>query len=366
MNNIPRPLYIFRGHEVQISYIHFFKKNKNLATCDANGWVIIWNVFTRRPIIVWRAHLDSVLTCHYWNDNYFITHGRDNKIYIWQLEFEYEEGLEIYLPIDQKEEYQKKPWMVYSLNINSLNYCSFSVCDKVLKKLEDDVKDEIFMAVPNSNKNELIDIYVLPNCQLVYSEIGSTKETTGIIMSLCIYYRQKLSYKTLEISAGFESGHVGVFLFSPVHQVWETKYLFKVHTEPVLSIHCDPHYEFLISSGSDSFVVKYYLDSDSDNILKFKTRHVGQQSLRIRSDAKIFATAGWDGKVRVYSCNTLSQLAVCKWHETGCYSIAFSEIIPKHYKILGSFEKNKQLERSEKHWLAAGGKDGKVSLWEIC
>lgn len=133
----------------------------------------------------------------------------------------------------------------------------------------------------------------------------------------------------------------------------------------VLSIHCDPHYEFLISSGSDSFVVKYYLDSDSDNILKFKTRHVGQQSLRIRSDAKIFATAGWDGKVRVYSCNTLSQLAVCKWHETGCYSIAFSEIIPKHYKILGSFEKNKQLERSEKHWLAAGGKDGKVSLWEI-
>ncbi|KAG5519253.1 hypothetical protein PMAC_002341 [Pneumocystis sp. 'macacae'] len=361
MNNILHPVYIFRGHEVQISYIYFFKKNENLATCDANGWIIIWNTFTRRPIIAWRAHLESILTCYYWSENYFITHGRDNKVYIWKLHFEYTEDSKIYLPIDQKEEYQKKPWMIYSLNINSLNYCSFAVCDK-----ENDIKNEIFMAISSSNKNELIDIYDLPNCQLIYSGIGSTKETTGIVMSLCIYYRKEPSCKTLEVSAGFESGHVGVFIFSSIHQVWETKYLFKVHTQPVLSIHCDPLHEFLISSGSDSFIVKYYLNSNLDNnILKFKTHHIGQQSLRIRSDAKIFATAGWDGKVRVYSCKSLSQLAVCKWHETGCYAVAFSEIIPEHYKILGLFDKNKQLKLLEKHWLAAGGKDGKVSLWEI-
>ncbi|KAG4304034.1 hypothetical protein PORY_002557 [Pneumocystis oryctolagi] len=358
--NIPQPVYVFRGHEAQISYVYFFKKNENLATCDANGWIIIWDTFTRRPIIVWKAHLESILTCYYWSNSYFITHGRDNKIYVWQLKFKDKEDSKIYLPIDQKKEWQIKPWLVYSLNIDSLNYCSFAVCDKEVQ-----VKDDIFLAVSNSNKNQLIDIYDLPNCQIVYSGIGSTKEATGIVMSLCIYYRQELSHKTLEVSAGFESGHVGVFTFSQSLKLWETRHLFKIHTGPVISIHCDPLYSFLISSGADSFVVKYFLTSNQNNVLKFRTRHIGQQSLRIRSDAKIFATAGWDGKVRVYSCKTLSQLAVCKWHETGCHAIAFSEIIPEHCKTIKLFGKDRHLERLKKHWLAVGGKDGKVSLWEI-
>ncbi|KAG5439300.1 hypothetical protein PCANB_001599 [Pneumocystis canis] len=328
---------------------------------DADGWIIIWNTFTRRPVIVWKAHSESVLTCCDWNDTYFITHGRDNKIYVWQLEFKDEKDLEIYLPIDQKKDYQKKPWMVYSLNINSLNYCSFSVCNK-----ENDIKNGILLAVSSSVKAELIDIYDLPSCRLIYSGIGSVKEVTGIVMTLCIYYRQELFCKTLELSAGYESGHVVVFMFSQNSQLWEVKYLFKVHTEPVISIHCDPLNRFLISSGADSFLVKYMLDLDSDNnILKFKTHHVGQQSIRIRSDAKIFATAGWDGKVRVYSCKTLSQLAVCKWHETGCYAVAFSEIISEYFKTVKFFNKDTHLKQLEKHWLAAGGKDGKVSLWEI-
>ncbi|EMR11245.1 hypothetical protein PNEG_00276 [Pneumocystis murina B123] len=360
MNNVPRPVYIFRGHEAQISYVYFFKKNENLATCDADGWVIIWNIFTFRSTIVWKAHLESILTCYDWTDTYFITHGRDNKIYVWQLEFETKKDLEVYLPVDQKKECQKKPWMLYSLNVQTLNYCSFAVCNK------DKLENDIFLAVPSSIKAELIDIYDLPNCQLLYSGIGSTKEVTGIVMSLCMYYRQELLYRCLEISAGFESGHVGVFALSQDSQLWEIKHFFKIHTQPVMSIHSDPLHEFLISSGADSLVVKYSLSSNSDNnVLKFKTRHNGQQSLRIRSDAKIFATAGWDGKVRIYSCKTFSQLAVCKWHEIGCCAIAFGEVISEYHNNLELFGKSRYSERLKKHWLAAGGKDGKVSLWEI-
>ena len=56
------------------------------------------------------------------------------------------------------------------------------------------------------------------------------------------------------------------------------------------------------------------------------TKHAGQQGLRVRSDGRIFATAGWDSRVRVYSCKTMKELAVLKWHQVGCYALAFSPV----------------------------------------
>jgi hypothetical protein len=140
------------------------------------------------------------------------------------------------------------------------------------------------------------------------------------------------------------------------------------------------------------------------------TKHAGQQSLRIRSDARIFATAGWDARVRVYSTKTLAEVAVLKWHAVGCYAAAFAvvdsrspqeEARPQEQQ---QSQQQQQEERQEEegssqgaagvgaeikdltvvpklvemsvrekrirqartaHWLAAGSKDGKVSLWDV-
>lgn len=130
------------------------------------------------------------------------------------------------------------------------------------------------------------------------------------------------------------------------------------------------------------------------------TKHSGQQSLRVRSDGRIFATGGWDSKVRVYSTKTLKEVAVLKWHQAGCYAVAFAKVdegqgsalkadkkpgiaaavaasasdlqqrdetslatIPK----LGGFalRDKRKLQAKSEHWLAAGSKDGKVSLWKV-
>jgi WD40 repeat protein len=115
------------------------------------------------------------------------------------------------------------------------------------------------------------------------------------------------------------------------------------------------------------------------------TKHSGQQDLKIRSDSKIFATAGWDAKIRVYSVKTMKEVAVLKWHQVGCYAIAFSTIEDEEAKPVTAQEgtptsgsgavvpKLVELTVREKrirhvktaHWLAAGSKDGKVSLWDI-
>ncbi|CAN9223441.1 unnamed protein product [Alternaria alternata] len=94
------------------------------------------------------------------------------------------------------------------------------------------------------------------------------------------------------------------------------------------------------------------------------TKHAGQQSLRIRSDGRLFVTGGWDSRIRIYSTKTLKEVAVLKWHKEGVYSTAFAEILTPEEAGHSSKAVNKrQMERDEqtrlKHWVAAGAKDGK-------
>lgn len=160
----------------------------------------------------------------------------------------------------------------------------------------------------------------------------------------------------------------------------------------VLSLDVLPSRDSYFTSSADAIIAKHPLDlrnstvGESKPLKVVQTKHSGQQSLRVRSDGKILATAGWDSRVRVYSAKTLNELAVLKWHKEGCYAVAFAEIDPPlsppsdggqllttENELVTSQKtsavKTVQQERNEKaqstHWLAAGSKDGKVSLWDI-
>ena len=171
---------------------------------------------------------------------------------------------------------------------------------------------------------------------------------------------------------------------------------------------------YYLTSSADAMIAKHpflgitspgEVSSDSP-LKKVNTKHSGQQGLVIRSDGKIFATAGWDSRVRVYSCKTMKELAVLKWHREGCMAVAFAEIaVPadgnedhsssrassdcglemaentssiqtvqyqqqlkvqdEQQHLMGMAHQNRQDKAQSTHWLAAGSKDGKVSLWDI-
>lgn len=100
----------------------------------------------------------------------------------------------------------------------------------------------------------------------------------------------------------------------------------------------------------------------------------------------------------MYSTKTLSELAVLKWHDVGCYAIAFAAVGSgsgggdggSFSATTGGSEGDKEepsalqggaavsrvggelsmkdrriRQAKEAHWLAAGSKDGKISLWDI-
>ena len=164
----------------------------------------------------------------------------------------------------------------------------------------------------------------------------------------------------------------------------------------VLSLVISPCKDHFITSAADANIAKHPLPSDR-SIFKtvFKpikvssTKHSGQQGLSYRSDGKIFATAGWDSAMRIYSGKTMKEVAVLKWHKEGCYATAFAavetparcsneedsptnghkkgnltEIIASGSLVSSVQERRDETARTT-HWLAAGSKDGKVSLWDI-
>lgn len=254
-----------------------------------------------------------------------------------------------------------------------------------------------------------------------------------MVMAVSIFY----SGANLTVIVGFESGHTAVSQLVDGHG-WNILYLSQPHSQPILSLAVDPNHLSYITSSADAIIAKHPIPSLSEqdsgptsmdspsvegesntftsgmSILSrglasaspqknrgiyqpkidrqtkpskiVQTKHSGQQGLRIRSDGKIFATAGWDSRVRVYSLQSLKELAVLKWHKEGCYAVAFARItspgddIGKVGEIkttdeegavaavtdaILSVKEKRDLRATTTHWLAAGSKDGKVSLWDI-
>jgi ASTRA-associated protein 1 len=61
--NLPpaTPRYVLRGHASPIQALHFVASNTRLISADADGWIILWDVVTKRARAVWKAHEGSVL-----------------------------------------------------------------------------------------------------------------------------------------------------------------------------------------------------------------------------------------------------------------------------------------------------------------
>jgi ASTRA-associated protein 1 len=186
---------------------------------------------------------------------------------------------------------------------------------------------------------------------------------------------------------GYENGLAAVFSLG-ADGAGETTLLHtdQVHSQPILSLDVEPSLQYFITSGADAVVAKHPIPDSVSNLktdtpVVINTKHSGQQGLRIRDDGKIFATAGWDGRVRVYSAKAMKEVAVLKWHEVGCYTVAFADVEQSrqdggengpdrasHGMEVASPEtvRSRRIRQSQAaHWLAAGSKDGKVSLWDI-
>src|SRR6202021_416613 len=156
-------------------------------------------------------------------------------------------------------------------------------------------------------------------------------------MSLDFVYNKQDNSGFL-LAAGYESGHACIYSVSSSH-TWSKIYSFKSHIQPTLSVSIHPSQETFYSSAADANIALHPIAIATQPIKSINTKHSGQTGLSIRSDGRIFVTAGWDGSGRVYSSLTLKQVAVLKWHGSGLQVAKFSGV---------------------RQWIILGGKDGKI------
>ncbi|KAJ8128747.1 hypothetical protein O1611_g4887 [Lasiodiplodia mahajangana] len=464
------PKSVLRGHLTQVHAVTFIRQNERLATGDADGFVVLWDLTIMRPRAVWRAHNAAILGISGWGDDKIITEGRDNRLVAWKITSTDEENLSTDLPLDESAPERPQPWILHILEINTMNFCSFAQCS-TRQDTDLAISDEILVAVPNTLTTEAVDIFHLPS-QIRQSTVhlGSKAEMKGMVMALSLFWRDE----SLFLLAGYENG-LAVVARRRHSGAWDVLYKYKAHSQPILSLDFAPDKQYFLTSGADAILAKHPIpnanpttppvpvkraekpETESTNMGEarqqptgtgtlvpsagltftssppppsntetpphsrpkkvtdveaspskiFDTKHSGQQGLQIRSDGRIFATAGWDSKVRVYSAKTMAELAVLKWHDVGCYAAAFSVINGGQKDVID--ESNTEPQRDtgqgqtnaaggstttgekgvattvttigklgelsvkdrrirmakDAHWLAAGSKDGKISLWDI-
>jgi len=320
---------------------------------------------------------------------------------VWAFSEEDEQSMSTTLPIEDNISHRKQPWLLHSLTIPTLNFCSFACLSVPLISIvqaeqhndEESASTSTTTSPPDSSlliavsgqNDSTIDLYQLPSEKKVgmipAPEVVNGK--SGMVMALKLFHS---STQDLHVIAGYESGRT--YVYKRAKQQWDPIYTSCPHSQPVLALDISPGRDFYCTSSADAIIAKHRLDAqaDVDNVAKqVQTRHAGQQGLRLRSDGRIFATAGWDGRIRVYSAKSMKELAVLKWHKDGCYAVAFaaidvvgvqnmsdstssassSVVVAKISSAIQTVGQTRDAKARNTHWLAAGAKDGKVSLWDI-
>lgn len=358
--------------------------------------------------------------------NLICSHGRDHKLCVWKIQAEDEASLDKTLPVDAVDlgdlENRRQPQIVHSLPVNALNFCAFSMTflnsveQSSSEELQGGTRSAVLFAVPNALDSGGIDIFHLPSGRRVSTIASEPSIKTGMVMAVNLFLFRS---GDVNVVSAYEDGHVMAFVHrGPISSTsfdignltsnpwkWERVYTGRPHSQPVLSLDTSPMHEYFITSAADSLIIKHPITSPSTagyvsatartegSPLKIvNTKHSGQQGLRIRDDGKVFATAGWDSRVRVYSGKTMKELAVLKWHKEGCYAVTFGEVnisgepgtldqalstqeqsdeaeqtpVPRTQSFSPAAVQNQRnLKVQQTHWLAAGSKDGKISLWDI-
>lgn len=375
---------------------------------------------TRRPLGIWKAHQEAVISLVWMDDTHLLTYGRDNKMYVWRLEEGTggASGLKTKPPsaLDTAapgSEDFPKPWMTYSMTVNSLNFCQVAwtagttSTNGLLAKPDLDDSDKVELLEWTEGAFRVVWNDIFPRLNGV---------KTGVAMDVSLA-RGKLII-------GYEGGSVAVFdisdrkRFAPV-----LNYYVQSHVQPVLSVSAHPSKNEFLSSSADSLIVKHPLgdslieeeeleeppvasesqaerppspqiveiedspepepaknvvrgfdvpDLDLDNgnappyekpesvpLDAVNIRHSGLSSLQLDPEGDIFMTAGWDGKVRLFKYDTIAPLSV--FHEReGVRCVAFSQVSESQPVS------NPRLARAlATRWIAVGGKDGKIELYTI-
>ncbi|XP_058057199.1 guanine nucleotide-binding protein subunit beta-like protein 1 [Anopheles bellator] len=154
--------------------------------------------------------------------------------------------------------------------------------------------------------------------------------------------------------AGYESGALVLWDYRTGRPVaGETVQLRTADGDCLFTVDYDPVTNRGVAGGSSDRLFIFSIDRKTQQVARkteITIKNPGIHRVTIRPDLKVFATAGWDGRIRIFSWKSLRPLAVLTEHKGELLDIGYS-----HGKVT--------------MWnapiMAAAGTDGQISLWDL-
>ncbi|CCM03104.1 uncharacterized protein FIBRA_05224 [Fibroporia radiculosa] len=404
----PTPIHILRTHNAPLAAVSFSADNERLYSGDGAGTVVITNTRTLRPLAVWQAHTDAILGIQEWTSaepggERLVTHGRDNKLHVWQRVRDAAAALGHSAATPGLQ----LPQCCYSLDVNALNYCRFSL----LCVAPDDAHngERALIAVPNLVESSLADIWTLPGLQRLHAAIGTAGKpptpapiegrglnATGIIMGMHLFqvpYPHSSERQQLRLLCAYENGSVTSWGYmrtdkeTSVEGVgWEAIWSVKLHVESgalFMAMAVSRDASFALTVSADHLIGRGRLhavqlaespDTRESACAVHRTKHPGNAAVAIRDDGRVCAVGGWDGRIRLYSTRSMKPLGTLDYYKKSCQAVAFARLAP-HVASAPNRAPNADEDSEDEmgdeekadrsRWLAAGGQDGRVTVWPL-
>ena len=185
---------------------------------------------------------------------------------------------------------------------------------------------------------KLVDTFIRPVVSMVREEGGTV---------MCVKEWDKGM-----VVAGYESGEVLVWDWSNNSVVLVVSLV--KHVGTIMSMDWDREKHLGVLVGAEDRVV--VMNKELEVVKEREVINKGLGEVKIRPDSKLVVCGGWDGRLRIFSWvkpEKLKPLAVLKFHAETVEAVSFSDVEVEGGRLHG------------RKVIAAGGKDGKISLWDI-
>ncbi|XP_038944910.1 guanine nucleotide-binding protein subunit beta-like protein 1 isoform X4 [Rattus norvegicus] len=217
-----------------------------------------------------------------------------------------------------------------SVQLDSVGFCKSSIL----------VRGQLcwMLAVPGKGSDE-VQILEMPSKTSVCTLKPEADAKPG--MPMCLGLWQTNSSLRPLLLAGYEDGSVTLW------DVSERKVCSQItcHEEPVMGLDFDSQKAKGVSGSAGKVLAVWSLD-DQQSLQVKKTHELinpGIAEVTLRPDHRLFATAGWDHRIRVFHWRTIKPLAVLAFHSAPVHCVAFAA----------------------DGLLAAGSKDQRISVWSL-